>query len=73
MIFGGPACRDFLGYYSALGLSPNGDGPSQQDIKQAFRKAALEWHPDRQQVVNADDNMVWQPAYLVTAVVREDV
>lgn len=41
--------RDFLGYYSALGLSPNGDGPSQQDIKQAFRKAALEWHPDRQQ------------------------
>ena len=51
--FAVPACRDFLGYYSALGLSPSGDGPSQQDIKRAFRRAALEWHPDRQQVMNS--------------------
>lgn len=43
------ACRDHLGYYEALGLEP---GVTTPDIKNAFRQAALIWHPDRQKVCN---------------------
>ena len=39
--------RDHLGYYEALGLEP---GVATSDIKNAFRQAALIWHPDRQKV-----------------------
>ena len=38
---------DYKGYYKTLGLDPAGGGVSQEDIKKAFRKAALQWHPDR--------------------------
>ena len=31
-------------YYEVLGLDKNA---SEDDIKQAYRKAALKWHPDR--------------------------
>jgi hypothetical protein len=37
---------DFLGHYEALGLA-GGAGASQEDVKRAFRAAALRWHPDR--------------------------
>jgi curved DNA-binding protein CbpA len=39
---------DYLGYYRALGLE-QGVGVTLQleDIKKAFRNAALRWHPDR--------------------------
>ena len=41
-------CRDHLGYYDALGLEPGAaDLPA---IKEAFRQAALIWHPDKQKV-----------------------
>ena len=43
----GVGCRDHLGYYEALGLEP---GVTTPDIKNAFRQAALIWHPDRQKV-----------------------
>lgn len=50
--------RDHLGYYDALGLEPGAaDLPA---IKEAFRQAALIWHPDKQkdseeQRVKAED------------------
>ena len=31
-------------YYATLGVKP---GASQDDIKAAYRKAAMKWHPDR--------------------------
>lgn len=39
-----------MGYYQTLGLvlvvgSP---GPSQEEVKAAYRKLAMQWHPDRQ-------------------------
>lgn len=40
--------RDHLGYYNALGLEPG--AASLPAIKEAFRQAALMWHPDRQKV-----------------------
>ena len=40
--------RDHLGYYDALGLEPG--AASLPAIKEAFRQAALMWHPDRQKV-----------------------
>lgn len=40
--------RDHLGYYDALGLEPG--AASLPAIKDAFRQAALMWHPDRQKV-----------------------
>lgn len=40
--------RDHLGYYDALGLEPG--AASLSAIKEAFRQAALIWHPDRQKV-----------------------
>ncbi|GAB4814711.1 hypothetical protein N2152v2_001757 [Parachlorella kessleri] len=40
--------RDFLGYYHLLGLDGRPQGSvSQEDIKHAFRRAALQWHPDK--------------------------
>ena len=33
--------------YAVLGLKKD-DNPSQQDIKKAYRKASLKYHPDRQ-------------------------
>lgn len=33
-------------YYSILGLKSS-DNPNQNDIKKAYRKEALKWHPDR--------------------------
>ncbi len=43
--------RDFLGYYHLLGLDGRPQGSvSQEDIKQAFRRAALQWHPDKHEV-----------------------
>ncbi|GMH42367.1 hypothetical protein BSKO_10286 [Bryopsis sp. KO-2023] len=38
--------RDFLGFYAILGLEPAGEMTG-DDIKRAFRKAAMKWHPDR--------------------------
>jgi curved DNA-binding protein CbpA len=38
--------HDYLGFYHALGLEPV--GASQEDVKKAFRQAALRWHPDKQ-------------------------
>lgn len=59
----GVALRDTLGYYKLLGLSPPGlqsstasqkargggvgGEVSAEDVKAAFRRAALRWHPDR--------------------------
>ena len=40
--------RDHLGYYDALGLEPG--AASLPAIKEAFRQAALMWHPDKQKV-----------------------
>lgn len=46
--------RDFLGYYAMLGLDVDaGTAVSEGDVKRAFRKAALRWHPDRQKVSNS--------------------
>lgn len=41
---------DHLGYYSVLGLEgARAKGHvTQEDIKRAFRRAALRWHPDKQ-------------------------
>lgn len=39
---------DFLGYYRLLGLEGRPQGSiSQEEIKHAFRRAALQWHPDK--------------------------
>eukprot|EP00887_Chlorella_sp_A99_P001330 scaffold14.g1330.t1 len=43
---GGGLRSDFLGYYRLLGLDA-AHGPSGEDIKRAFRVAALRCHPDR--------------------------
>lgn len=43
--------RDHLGFYHLLGLEAGQGGGgqvSQEDIKRAFRRAALRWHPDKQ-------------------------
>ena len=44
------ARHDYLGYYGALGLggAQRGAAVSQEDIKKAFRRTALRWHPDKQ-------------------------
>ncbi|PSC74179.1 CHD3-type chromatin-remodeling factor PICKLE isoform B [Micractinium conductrix] len=46
--------RDYLHYYSALGLeAAHASGHvTQEDIKHAFRRAALRWHPDKQDKVD---------------------
>jgi hypothetical protein len=45
---------DFKGYYSILGISENAT-PDQ--IKQAYRRAALKYHPDRNKSAIASDSM----------------
>ncbi|KAG2492363.1 hypothetical protein HYH03_009311 [Edaphochlamys debaryana] len=45
---------DFLGYYRALGLQ-DAETVSMEDIKVAFKKAAMQLHPDRQ--VGADEEV----------------
>ena len=35
---------DNKGYYKTLGVAENA---SQEDIKKAFRKLSMKWHPDR--------------------------
>ena len=47
--------RDHLGYYEALGLEPG--SVSLTDIKDAFRQAALLWHPDKQKVLGLAVNV----------------
>ena len=48
MFLGGTKAKsDFKGYYKALGLDPTLDTVSQEDIKKAFRKSALKYHPDK--------------------------
>eukprot|EP00884_Botryococcus_braunii_P003386 jgi/Botrbrau1/13048/Bobra.0187s0010.1 len=43
--------KDFLGYYAMLGLDVSGGAAiTTDDVKRAFREAALRWHPDRQKV-----------------------
>ena len=49
--------RDHLGYYSALGLEPG--AASLPAIKEAFRQAALMWHPDKQKVRLRSGHVVW--------------
>ena len=49
--------RDHLGYYSALGLEPG--AASLPAIKEAFRQAALMWHPDKQKVRLRGGLVVW--------------
>ncbi|KAL4856717.1 Chaperone protein DnaJ [Chlorella vulgaris] len=47
--------RDHLGFYHLLGLEAGQGGGgqvSQEDIKRAFRRAALRWHPDKQEVAD---------------------
>ncbi|PRW61135.1 domain containing [Chlorella sorokiniana] len=47
---------DYLGFYRLLGLeAASGQGHthiSQDEIKRAFRRAALRWHPDKQEVAD---------------------
>ena len=54
MLAAGPAegsLRDVLGYYALLGLdSGQHQDVSESTIKRAFREAALQWHPDQQEV-----------------------
>ncbi len=50
-------CRDQLGYYDALGLEPG--AASLPAIKEAFRQAALMWHPDKQKVRLRSGLVVW--------------
>lgn len=43
--------HDFLGYYHLLGLTGRPQASvSAKDIKQAFRRLALKWHPDKHEV-----------------------
>ncbi|KAL4452672.1 hypothetical protein ABPG75_008334 [Micractinium tetrahymenae] len=44
--------RDYLHYYRLLGLEAAHERGhvTQEDIKRAFRRAALRWHPDKQEV-----------------------
>ncbi|CAG9465273.1 unnamed protein product [Pedinophyceae sp. YPF-701] len=43
----GRGVADPQGLYAALGLSPSAEGgPSFEEVKAAFRRAALEYHPD---------------------------
>ena len=43
----GGGARDHLGYYEALGLGPAGSEATAEEVKRAFRRAALRWHPDK--------------------------
>ena len=42
--------KDPRGYYKILGLQPNADAA---EIKAAFRRKAMELHPDRNDALNA--------------------
>ena len=46
---GGGGGRDPKGYYRLLGLSEKRGAASAEEIKSAYRKVAMEWHPDKHQ------------------------
>ena len=50
-------------YYKILGITANA---SKQDIKKAFRRLAMKYHPDRNKALDAEDKFkVINEAYLV--------
>lgn len=46
---GGGGGRDPKGYYRLLGLSEKRGAASPEEIKSAYRRVAMEWHPDKHQ------------------------
>jgi hypothetical protein len=54
---------DPKGYYRSLGLDPGGETHiSQEEIKKAFRRAAMRWHPDRHHSPAASGRAAWLEA-----------
>ena len=46
---GGGGGRDVKGYYKALGLRDKLGEATAEEIKSAYRKEAMAWHPDKHQ------------------------
>lgn len=63
----GGARKDFLGYYTLLGLDPDiGSSFSLPDIKKAFHEAALRWHPDHLHVSQPHQDKITLKMFCIT-------